>query len=75
MNNLLKQRSRKLRVWLLVLPALLLPVSFSGVQLVANDTCAEGTCCPEAASWCNIGGDDHFNYYKLESGPCNDIGG
>lgn len=55
----------------LILPALLLPFTVSGEAGVAvNDACAEGTCCPEDDSWCNIGGDDHEDSYKKSEGKC-----
>jgi hypothetical protein len=31
---------------------------------------AEGTCCPEWNSICNIGGGDHMHYYRKAEGSC-----
>lgn len=41
------------------------------VGFTANNACAnEGTCCPEDKSICNIGQDDHLDYYRKAEGSC-----
>lgn len=47
-----------------VVAALVVPVTFSGGELEANEACADGGCCPEMNSWCFSGGGDGFNYYN-----------
>lgn len=42
--------------------------------IMVNDAFCEtqnGTCCPEAGSWCNAGTVDHENYYYKASGKCS----
>jgi hypothetical protein len=42
-----------------------------GRGLELNGLCADGTCCPERRSICNIGGsDDHTDYYRKAEGSC-----
>lgn len=40
----------------------------NGVQV--DGLCADGTCCEERRSICNIGGGDNMDYYKKNSGKC-----
>lgn len=41
-----------------------------GRGLELNGLCADGTCCPERRSICNIGGGDHTDYYRKAEGSC-----
>ncbi len=72
-----KKKTGRLGQWILgiaLLAAVTLPLTFkprTGFDL--NRGCAEGTCCPEYRSICNIGGDDHTNYYKKSEGSCHAV--
>lgn len=47
------------------------PVAFDGGKIQVNEACADGTCCRELFSLCNIGGDDNPDRYKKAcDGPC-----
>jgi hypothetical protein len=54
--------NRRILFAVVVLAAL--PFAVAGNSVRIQQACAEGTCCPEYQSICNIGGGDHINYYK-----------
>jgi len=77
MQNQLETMGRARRI-ILVMSVLVLalgaPVAYSQEDgFTFNDACAEGTCCPEEKSICNIGGGDHTDYYKKVEGSCDII--
>jgi hypothetical protein len=39
-------------------------VALSSTSFTVKDACADGTCCYEYRSICNIGGADNPDYYK-----------
>lgn len=62
-----EHKSRRTLWWSLVLllPVAALPLGFPGAgEMGWQEACADGTCCPEHQSICNIGGGDNPNYYK-----------
>lgn len=63
------------RILLLALPAFTLamaPLTFDGKTVQVAEVCADGTCCRELLSICNIGGGDNHDYYKKAcDGSCS----
>lgn len=54
----------------LVLAAI--PMGFSSAGAVEVDgLCAEGICCEEKRSICNVGGPDQSDHYKSTTGKCS----
>lgn len=50
------------------------PFTLGVKDLGIQELCAEGTCCPEEDSVCNIGGDDQQDKYKKAcDGSCKEI--
>ena len=60
-----------LKIALPVGALLMAPVIIANGKLQANEACADGTCCAEQFSICNIGAGDNQHYYKKAcDGPC-----
>jgi hypothetical protein len=59
------QRKRALARRLVGLSLLVLAATaISSTSYTVKDACADGTCCWEVTSICNIGGTDQYSYYK-----------
>lgn len=71
----MKQRKGYTRVWLVLGLLLALPFTLGPSGVTVNEAAckeADGTCCPEWQSICNIGAGDNANYYaKLQGGSCH----
>lgn len=66
------QRKRVLAARLLGLTLMVVAaMAVSSTSYTVKDACADGTCCYEYNSICNIGAGDNPNYYKKAcDGPC-----